>query len=233
MAGGSCAQWSWSGPERLGRNQEALDSLHGSLALFRKIGHAMGEARVLDDIGSTYMDMGDDELALPFHVKSLNTRRSIGQRRAQCTSLLNIARIQVRQQDHPAAIATLDEAFALAQETGSKPHVYGAHRLYADTFELQGDFAKALHHCREFQRTREEVFNEEATDRINKLQIGFQVQKAEQDAELAHFKNVELREKNERLEALLKELRDDPDPARAIGEDGRPRQAGRRAWSTR
>jgi signal transduction histidine kinase len=193
--------------DRMGQSQEALDSLHRSLALFRKIGHAMGEARVLDDIGSIYMDMGDDELALPFHVKSLNTRRSIGQRRAQCTSLLNIARIQVRQKDHAAAMVSLDEAFAIAQETGSKPHVYDAHRLYSEAFELKSDFAKALHHCREFQRTREEVFNEEATDRINKLQIGFQVQKAEHDAELAHFKNVELHEKNERLEALLQELR--------------------------
>jgi signal transduction histidine kinase len=192
----------------MGKGQEALDSHHRSLALFREIGHAMGEARVLDDIGSIYMEMGDDELALPFHVKSLETRRTIGQRRAQCTSLLNIARIQVRQKNDAAAIATLDEAFAIAQETGSKPHVYDAHRLYSEAYELQEDFAQALHHCREFQRTREEVFNEDATDRIKKLQIGFQVQKAEQDAELAHFKNVELREKNDKLEVLLQELRD-------------------------
>jgi signal transduction histidine kinase len=194
--------------EGMGKSQEALDNHHRSLGLFREIGHAMGEARVLDNIGSIYMEMGDDELALPFHVKSLETRRTIGQRRAMCTSLLNIARIQVQQKNDAAAIATLDEAFAIAEETGSKPHIYDAHRLYSEAFELREDFALALHHCREFQRTREEVFNEDTTDRIKKLQIGFQVQKAEQDAELAHFKNVELREKNERLEALLQELRD-------------------------
>ena len=194
--------------DSMGHSQEALGSHHRSLALFKEIGHAMGEARVLDNIGSIYMGMGDDELALPFHVKSLETRRAIGQRRAQCTSLLNIARIQIRQENGAAAITTLDEAFAIAQETGSKPHVYDAHRLYSEAYELREDFAQALHHCREFQRTREEVFNEDATDRIKKLQIGFQVQKAEQDAELAHFKNVELREKNERLETLLQELRD-------------------------
>ena len=192
--------------DRMGKSQEALDSLHRSLALFREIDHAMGEARVLDDIGSIYMEMGDGELALPFHVKSLKKRRAIGQRRAECTSLLNIARIQVRQKDDVAAIATLDEAFAIAKETGSKPHVFDAHRIYSEAFELQGNFARALHHCREFQRAKEEVFNENTTDRINKLQIGFKVQKAEQDAELAHFKNVELRDKNDRLEALLNEL---------------------------
>ncbi len=193
--------------DSMGKSREALDSHHRSLALFREIGHAMGEARVLDNIGSIYMDMGDDELALPFHVKSLETRRAIGQRRAECTSLLNIARIQVRKKDADQAIVTLDEAFAIASETGSKPHVYDAHRIYADAYEQTGDFALALHHCREFQRTREEVFNENTADRIHKLQIGFKVQKAEQDVELAHFKNVELRENNDRLEALLNELR--------------------------
>jgi len=194
--------------DRMGKSQEALDSHHRSLALFREIGHSMGEARVLDSIGSIYMEMGDDELALPFHVKSLEKRRAIGQRRAECTSLLNIARIQVRQKDDLAAVATLDEAFAIARETGSKHHVYNAHRIYSEAFELRQDFAKALHHCREFQRAKEEVFNENTTDRINKLQIGFKVQKAEQDAELTHFKNVELRDKNDRLEILLKELQD-------------------------
>jgi len=194
--------------DRMGKSQEALDSLHRSLALFREIDHAMGEARVLDNIGSIYIELGDGELALPFHVKSLKKRRAIGQRRAECTSLLNIARIQVRQKDDVAAIATLDEAFAIAKETDSKPHVYDAHRIYSEAFELREDFARSLHHCREFQRAKEEVFNENTTDRINKLQIGFKVQKAEQDAELAHFKNVELRDKNDRLEALLKELQD-------------------------
>ena len=193
--------------DSLGKSQEALDSLHRSLALFREIGHAMGEARVLDNIGSIYMEMGDDELALPFHVKSLEIRRAIGQRRAECTSLLNIVRIQLRKNDPADAIGTLDEAFAIASETGSKPQVYDAHRLYSDAYEQTGDFELALHHCREFQRAREEVFNENTADRINKLQIGFKVQKAEQDAEHAHFKNVELRENNDRLESLLEELR--------------------------
>ncbi len=193
---------------RLGKRQEALDSHHRSLALFRKSGHAMGESRVLDDIGTIYLEMGDGELALPFHRKSLEIRRGIGQRRAQCTSLLNIARIQVKQKDADAALATLDEAFGIAQETGSKPHVYDAHRLYSWVYELQQDFSQALHHCREFQRAKEEVFNEATSERIHKLQIGFKVQKAEQDAELAHIKNVDLRDKNDRLEALLQELHD-------------------------
>ncbi len=193
--------------DKMTRHQEALDYHHRSLALFREIGHSMGEARALDDIGSIYMHLGDDEMALPFHTKSLEIRRSIGQRRAECTSLLNIARVHLRQKNHAQALKILDEALAIAEETRSKPHVYDAHRLYSDAYELQGDHEKALHHYKEYQSAKEEVFNENTSDRIHKLQIGFEVQKSEKEAEIERLKNVELRDKNERLEELLSELR--------------------------
>ncbi|MCK4774932.1 MAG: tetratricopeptide repeat protein, partial [Candidatus Krumholzibacteria bacterium] len=192
---------------KMEKRQDALDYHHRSLALFREIDHPMGEARALDDIGSIYLQLGDYELALPFHTKSLAIRKTIGQRRAQCTSMLNIARVHVRQKEQTKALDVLGDALAIAEETNSKPHVYDAHQLYSRAYELQGDHEKALYHYKEFQRAKEEVFNENTSDRIHKLQIGFEVQKSEKEAEIAQLKNVELREKNEQLEALLRKLR--------------------------
>ncbi|UCH85112.1 MAG: tetratricopeptide repeat protein [Candidatus Latescibacterota bacterium] len=191
----------------LNKHQEALDNHHRSLALFREINHPMGEARALDDIGSIYMQLGDDELALPFHKKSLAIRERIGQRRAQCTSLLNIARVHVRQQEPARALERLDEALAIAEATQSKPHIYDAHHLYSEALEIQGDYEEALDHHKKSHHIKEEVFNERTADRIRKLHIGFEVQKAENEAEIARLKNVELREKNTRLKTLLGELR--------------------------
>ena len=51
------------------------------------------------------------------------------------------------------------------------------------------------------------MFNETTSERIHKLQVGFEVQKAEKEAEIERLKNVELQEKNERLGELLRELR--------------------------
>jgi two-component system NtrC family sensor kinase len=193
--------------DRMGKRQEALDYHHRSLALFREIGHRMGEARVLDNIGSIYMELGDDELALPFHIKSLELRRSIGQRRAECTSLLNIARVHLSQGDDVKALENLDEALGIAEDTGSKQHITDAHRLLSQVYELREDHKRALEHYKQSQAAREEVFNERTSERIHKLQLGFEIQKAEQEAEIARLRNVELREKNEELERLLGELR--------------------------
>ena len=190
------------------RHEEALDHLHQALKLFQEIDHTMGEARVLDDIGSVYYQMGDHKLALSFHSKGLELRESIGQLRAQCSSLLNIARVQLKLERAADAISVLANALAIAKETQSKQHIYDAHNLSAQAYEMDGQVAKALDHYKKYQQVREEVFNEEANDQIRKLQIAYSVQKAEKETTIAHVKNVELKEQNEKLEALLKELHD-------------------------
>jgi len=192
--------------ETMGKYEEALSYHSQSLAIFREIGHAMGEARALDGIGSIHLQRGEGKLALPFHTKSLEIRRSIGQRRAMCTSLLNIARVHLQGGAPGKGIEVLGEAQAIAEETTSKSHVYESHMLHAEAYEHLGDHENALEHYKKAHRVKVEVSDESTNDRIRKLKIGFDVQKAEQEAEIERLKNVELRERNERLETLLGEL---------------------------
>jgi signal transduction histidine kinase len=191
----------------MGEYDQALEYSHRSLSIFQRMGHRMGEARALDDIGTTYYDAGDPAMALKFHEKSLEIRRSIGQKRAEATSLLHIARVHLDREDVKTAFAVLDSALAIATETRAKQQIYNAHQLLSRAHELAGDYDKALAHHKDYQRIREEVFNDQSTDRMNKLQIGFEVRAAEKEAEIERLKNVELHEKNERLEQLLAELR--------------------------
>lgn len=190
----------------MGDLEAAINHYHQSLKIFREIRNAMGEARALDDIGSIHYQMGDPAMALEFHRKSCEIRREIGQRRAQSTSLLNIARAHLVSEDHAQAFPVLEEALAIAEETKSRSQVYEAHRLLSTVYELRGDPAKALAHFKTFETTKDEVFNEQTSERLHRLQIGFTVERAQKEAEIAHLKNVELRKKNDSLESLLKEL---------------------------
>jgi signal transduction histidine kinase/Tfp pilus assembly protein PilF len=194
--------------QNMGKLDEALDYHHRSLAIFQEMGHQMGEARALDDIGSIHLKLGDYDLALAFHEKALKIRQSIGQKRAQGTSLINIARVHVGKGDADAALTTLDHALSIAEETKSRQQIYDVHRLVSKAYELKGDHVQALKHYKDFERTKGEVFNDQTGDKIRKLQIGFEVEKAEKEAEIERLKNVELREKNDRLRQLLEELRE-------------------------
>lgn len=190
----------------MGRHEEALEHHQRSLAIFQEIENPMGEARARDDIGSIYLHLGDHDKALEYHTRSLEIRRAIGQRRAEGTSLINIARVHVVQEQPDLAIDCLEKAMTIAEETGSKAQIYAVHELLSLAFELKEDYPRALKHHKEFQRNKERVFSEQAADRIRKLEVSFGVEKAEKEAEIARLKNIELAEKNEQLELLLKEL---------------------------
>jgi signal transduction histidine kinase len=189
-----------------GRNEQALEYHHRSLAIFRDIENQMGEARALDDIGNVYQGMDDFDLSLPFHAKSLQIRESIGQRRAQCTSLINIGRVHAHRHEADEALQHASRALQIAEETGARGPACEAHRLCAEAYELSGDSEQALAHYKDYLRVREEVYSEAVRDRVRKLEISFEVERAEQEAEIERLKNVELKEKNEKLEELIREL---------------------------
>jgi signal transduction histidine kinase len=188
------------------RYEQALEYHHQSLAIFRDVENEMGEARALDDIGTVYQEMGDYGLALPFHAKALQIREAIGQRRGQCTSLINIGRVHVRKQQASKALLSLRQALQIAEETGARGTVCEAHRLCAEAYEMRGNTEQALTHYKEYQRVREQVYSEAVRDRVRKLEISFEVERAEQEAEIERLKNVELKEKNDKLEELIREL---------------------------
>ncbi len=104
-------------------------------------------------------------------------------------------------------LAVLERSLAIACAIQSRPKIYQSHQALSEAHELLGDTAEALKHHREFQRVKEDVFSNDARARLKNLQTGFEVEKAETEAEIARLRNVALKDTNEQLEKLLEELR--------------------------
>ncbi len=190
----------------LGNLDDALRVHRESLALFQSINNRVGEARALSDIGAVYQDRGEDELAMELHRRSLAIRRELRNRPAEATSLLFLGRLFLKRSELDQALETLLEALHIAEDLGTKPKEFQAHLYLSEAYEASGNLCKALHHRKEAQRVREQVFSEETSTRMRNLQIRFELERAQRDAEIHRLRNVELKEKNEKLAALLKEL---------------------------
>jgi signal transduction histidine kinase len=190
-----------------GAHDEALSYFQRSLEIFRAEDNPMGEARALNELGTSYQALGEDEKALEFHLESLQIREKLGQRQAQCTSLISLGRLFIQRKEVKKALELLEKSLSISCETNSKPRAYQSHQALSEAYELSGDPAVALKHHREFQRIKEEVFSNDANARLKNLQMSFEVEKAEKEAEIARLRNVELKDKNEQLEKLLEELR--------------------------
>jgi two-component system NtrC family sensor kinase len=190
-----------------GEDNEAASCFERSLRIFESEGNRMGEARALTDLGVIYQRRGESDRALEYHRRALVIREAIGQKQAQCTSLVHLGDLYLEQEDVTTALEFLNRALETATAIGSKPRIYRAHHALARAYEHERRFAEALEHHRKYQETKEEVFSDETTAHLKDLQTQFEVEAKEKEAEIERLRNVELKEKNDRLEALLAELR--------------------------
>lgn len=183
-----------------GFDHEALPYHEEALQLFREAGSLVGESRALNDLGRIYQRTGEMDKAIRYHRESLKIREEIGNRQSQTTSLIDLGTAFIRLRRPVEALEVLQRALALAEEIGARPRIYQAHAALSEAYELQGDLGLALHHFRMFHKIKEEVLGEQAQVRLKHMQISFDVEQANREAEIAQTKSAE-------LERVIGELR--------------------------
>ena len=185
---------------------EAQDYHRRSLELFRQVDNDLGESRALNDLGVIFQETGNFERSREYHQRALELREKFGNKQAVSTSLINLGKVLLADGNPAMALEHLDRALDIAEEIKAKPRIFQAHRVLSDVCSELGDPAAALEHYKSYEEVKEQVAGDQANSRLKNLEIGFEMQKAEREAEISRLKNVELKEKNEQLEALLDEL---------------------------
>ncbi len=192
----------------LGEYDKALQHHEESLKIFRELSNPMGEARALNDMGAVYQNLNKLDEALSYHQQSLQIRQKLGNRNAEITSLLNIGRTYNHKGDPEKSLDVLRKALNYADEIDVRPKLYQIHQALSEAFELLGDLPSALNHLKLYYQTKEDVFNDEAKTRLKNLQIQFEVEKTEKEAEIHRLKNIELKNALDDLEKANRELRE-------------------------
>lgn len=177
-----------------------------ALELFRRAGNGFGESRALNDLGVTLQEMGDFEQAREHHLRALELREDFGNKQAVSTSLINLGKLLLAEGQAEQALEYVSRALDIAEQIKAKPRIFQSHLVLSEIRSLLGDPAAALEHYKAYERVKEEVAGDQANLRLVNLQVGFEMEKAEREAEISRLKNVELRQKNEQLQTLLNEL---------------------------
>ncbi len=185
---------------------KALEHHHQSLDLFRLAKNDLGESRALNDIGVILQETGDLKQSRECHLRALELREKFGNKQAVSTSLINLGNLLVAEGKSEEALDIVLRALDIAEEIKAKPRVFQAHRVLSDICFGMDDPGAALVHYKIYQQIKEQVVGDQANSRLKNLEVGFEIEKATQAAEISRLKNVELKEKNDQLEALLDEL---------------------------
>lgn len=192
--------------KNMGRYEESLAALNESLAFFRDTGNAFGQAGALNNLGITLDLLGrtnDAEAAL---WEALELSRASNYGHGEMNALLSLGRFCTRQEQYLEAKQLLHDALACAVRMKAKPARSECHQALAQLYKSVADTSAALNHFEAFHTLEREVFNEQSDRKLKGLQISFQVQEAQRQAEIHRLKNVELAKAYDDLRGLNQSL---------------------------
>lgn len=192
--------------QSLGEFEKALEHHRQSLELFRQAGNGLGESRALNDIGVILQETGEFDQSRECHLRALELREKFGNKQAVSTSLINLGKLLVAEGKPEEALDEVLKALDIAEEIKAKPRIFQAHMVLSEICYDMNDPGAALVHYKIYQQVKEQVVGDQANSRLKNLEVGFEMEKADQEAEISRLKNVELKEKNDQLEALVDEL---------------------------
>lgn len=201
-----------------GRPAEAIPYLQQSLALTRQLDIKILEPSLLDSLSEVYISQGNYAEALACLQQAQQIATEFGNQFELALLLRNTARIYQQQQAWEQALTYLHRSLAVAEAVKHKEGMYASHELLAAIYETQGEPAKALFHFKQFHQIKEELYNEQADQKLKTLQVIHETESAKQEAKLYRIKNVELQralDQVKQLSGLLpicsscKKIRDD------------------------
>lgn len=190
----------------LGRHAEALTAGSAGLALARQYGLRSSEMWGLNNLANTYMALGDLESAFDHFKQAAQLATAIGNNFDQAATLLSMARAFYKEQKYALVHAYAQLVLAIARSSKQQGFQFEAHELLAASYKAEGNYEQALAHYEEFHRLKEALFNKEAEEMRHQLEVAYQTEAAQREAEIYQLRYVELQHEIAERERTQKAL---------------------------
>lgn len=157
--------------------------------------------------GLIYKAMGKYDLSLESFHKARDAARKIGSKFNQIVSTLDIARLYLLRNDAKAAIESIEEVQASAEEIEAQVLMRDIFLVKSQGYEKLQDFEQALKYYKQYVEHSHDVDSREMEQRISRHEAEFRLVQAQKDSEIYRLRNIELKHKSEEIEqkALLLE----------------------------
>ncbi len=196
-----------------GKFDEALTSHNQGLMISQQINDKFEEANSFNNIGMIYDKLNNPTQAFAHFSQSLRLYEDIGDLEGSVETMLNLGLLHLKHNEIEQSLFYLNRAISLAEESKSHKQLVGVYSALSKAHRKVGDYEKALHYLELFLELRQQTFNEESDRKFKSLQISYEVERAQREAELYRVKNIELTKAYEQLRAqallLEKQARED------------------------
>jgi len=171
------------------------------------MGDKKGTASTLCNLGSLHEKLGDKESALDFFIRGLELYEEIGNKRGIASTCASIGGIYTVQGRFSEAESLISKGLSITRKLSMKDWEILCLEKIVDLYEAKGELREALSYALELNTCIEEHLNEKSMEKIAGLQVQFETEKKEKEAEIYRLKNVELSAMNDELRDALAQVK--------------------------
>jgi diguanylate cyclase (GGDEF)-like protein len=192
--------------QKLAQNDLARSYFQQGLQLSQQNADPIGISNVLDNLGVLAMSQGQWSEAKGHLQQSLQLKREAGDTRGQSETLVLIGQLLLQEGKLAAAKTHLEAALIITEQVGNKIEKYQAHQHLSNVYKAQENYKEALESYQAYSQLREAMLNETSAQHLQSLRVQFEVSQSAREKEIFRLKNVELAEKNTKLNSLNEAL---------------------------
>ncbi len=179
--------------------ESALDYYNRSLKLKEELGDKRGISITYSNIGDILMEQEKYDSALEYNRNSLSIVEELGDEEHISDNCKVLGHIMILQKKYDEALAFLERSLRISTRIGTRICESDCYLELSDLYRAMDDYERAFLFFKKYSSLTKDIFSEESADTIARLQIRYETEQKEKEAELYYLKNVDLRrEINER-----------------------------------
>lgn len=189
--------------------EQANHILRKAISIAETEGDRNGEANAVLHLGEIAWQTGKAKEARELIMKCIEIRNEQNDKKGQCEAILLLARNSIKKEQ----AELLNTGWNIAMESGSTELQCKIHFAFYEFLKTGKQFDKALEQHALYHQKEKDILSTTHAKRISNLHISLQAEISHLNAELHHFKNIELvkvNEENQQQHAefskILKEL---------------------------
>jgi len=184
-----------------GEFEKAIDNLLEAVEI-RELHHDKdGVAWYLNALSDTYLEWSKPEMALEYYAKALKIIEEMNSTEYFIRNYLGTADAYMQLGQGAAAIKNAEKALEVAKETNQQESIMEIHFLLSEITEMTEDFERSLVHYKDYTNMKDNIFNEEKSKDLGKLE-------AKHEFETAEAERKQIEEERSKIELEAKSRSD-------------------------
>lgn len=185
----------------------ALDHMGKALEIRLETNQTKNAASTITSIAVVMKKLGNIDGAIDCYKESIELYREIDSKRGVADSHCGMGKLLTQKGKLKDAEDALERALTLADEMGLQKLRISCFEGMMDLQEAKGDLKEALSFARKSRDELEEYLSGESARKIAELQVQFDTEKKEKEAEIYRLRNIELTRMNEDLKNALIQIK--------------------------